>query len=309
MVEVSIIIPVYNTEKDLHRCLSSIMEQSFSNFEVVMIDDGSNDTSGDICEEYANKDSRFRCIHQKNGGVSSARNKGLDNCNGTWVTFLDSDDWIDKDYLLGMMDALGTGKNNADVVVCNSMYVGEKLKKWHTDELSGSILRGLILDRLPSSMCCYMFRRECLGSLRVDNSIHHYEDLFFILSFFIEKRSCVINNTGGYHYRQGSQTHTKFSKKTLSGFNIVDKASTVLIDKDMLAMLYERIIISVSLIAAKDRNHENELDKVLKKRVQEYIKKFGTRASSLKIKSWIILIAIKPSLFYRIYWLNHRRIK
>ena len=96
---ISIIVPVYNTEKFLHRCIDSILAQSYTDFELLLIDDGSKDSSGTICDEYAEKDSRVRVFHKENGGVSSARNVGLDNAKGEWVTFCDSDDYVASCWL------------------------------------------------------------------------------------------------------------------------------------------------------------------------------------------------------------------
>lgn len=94
MANVSVIVPVYNVERYLAKCIDSILGQSYSNIELIMVDDGSSDNSGKICEEYAAKDSRIRVFHKENGGVSSARNVGLDNANGKWVIFVDADDWL-----------------------------------------------------------------------------------------------------------------------------------------------------------------------------------------------------------------------
>ena len=93
--KISVIVPVYKAEKYLHRCVDSILAQSYTDFELLLIDDGSPDNSGAICDEYAIKDSRVRVFHKQNGGASSARNKGLDHANGEWVSFVDSDDWIE----------------------------------------------------------------------------------------------------------------------------------------------------------------------------------------------------------------------
>ena len=93
---VSIIVPVYNAEKTLNKCVDSILNQTFQDWELLLIDDGSTDRSGELCDEYANKDSRVRVFHKINEGVSSARNVGLDNAKGQWITFVDADDWIDK---------------------------------------------------------------------------------------------------------------------------------------------------------------------------------------------------------------------
>ena len=91
---ISIIVPVYNTEKYLHRCIDSVLAQTYQDFELLLIDDGSKDSSGAICDEYAAQDTRVRVFHKENGGVSSARNVGLDLAQGEWVTFVDSDDYI-----------------------------------------------------------------------------------------------------------------------------------------------------------------------------------------------------------------------
>lgn len=93
---ISVIVPVYNVERYLARCIESILSQTYTDFELLLIDDGSKDKSGSICDEYALKDSRIRVFHKPNGGVSSARNVGLDNARGQWVAFCDSDDWLDK---------------------------------------------------------------------------------------------------------------------------------------------------------------------------------------------------------------------
>lgn len=97
--KISIIVPVYNAEKTLHRCTNSIINQLYQNWELLLIDDGSTDNSSVICDEYVRKDKRIRVFHKENGGVSSARNVGLDNAEGEWITFIDSDDWVENNYL------------------------------------------------------------------------------------------------------------------------------------------------------------------------------------------------------------------
>lgn len=98
MIAISIIVPVYNVEKYLPQCIDSILIQTFTNFELLLIDDGSTDSSGKICDEYAKKDPRVIVFHKNNGGVSSARNIGIDHAKGEWITFADSDDWLEPQY-------------------------------------------------------------------------------------------------------------------------------------------------------------------------------------------------------------------
>ena len=99
MAKISIIVPVFNVEKMLPHCLDSIKAQTFSDFECLLIDDGSTDSSGILCDEYVAFDPRFKVIHSENQGASAARNLGLDNASGEWIQFIDSDDWIAPDFL------------------------------------------------------------------------------------------------------------------------------------------------------------------------------------------------------------------
>ena len=115
MSKISVIVPVYNTEKYLHRCIDSILAQTFTDFELLLIDDGSKDNSGAICDEYAAKDSRVRVFHKENGGVSSARNMGLDNAQGEWITFVDSDDVLYESAL----SVLYTNKQDAEIITAS----------------------------------------------------------------------------------------------------------------------------------------------------------------------------------------------
>ena len=115
---VSIIVPVYKAEQWLHRCVDSILAQTMADFELLLINDGSPDRSGEICDEYAAQDSRVRVFHKENGGVSSARNLGLDNAQGEWISFIDADDWVEKEYLEGVTENL-----DADMILGGCRYV------------------------------------------------------------------------------------------------------------------------------------------------------------------------------------------
>ena len=111
---ISVIVPVYNVEPYLRKCVDSILAQSYSNLEVILVDDGSPDGCGAICDEYAAKDARVRVIHKPNGGISDARNAGLDIMTGDYVTFVDSDDWIDEQHLSSLYALV---KGGADIAV------------------------------------------------------------------------------------------------------------------------------------------------------------------------------------------------
>ena len=115
---ISIIVPIYNAGNTLHRCIDSILSQTYTSWELLLVDDGSTDSSGAISDEYATKDTRVRVFHKENGGVSSARNVGLDNAQGEWITFVDSDDYIEENFLKSF-----EGNLDADLVVGNTVLI------------------------------------------------------------------------------------------------------------------------------------------------------------------------------------------
>lgn len=123
MPELSIIVPIYKVEKYLPKCIESILNQSFTDFELILVDDGSPDHCGLICDEYAGKDSRVKVIHQNNQGVSAARNAALDVAEGKYLGFVDADDWIEKDMYQTMLQTVFTSR--ADVVICGIQYFTE----------------------------------------------------------------------------------------------------------------------------------------------------------------------------------------
>ena len=124
-IKISIIMPVYNAAKHIESTLENISQQTLKELEIVIIDDGSKDNSGDICDNYSKMDSRITVIHQKNAGVSVARNKGIENSNGDYIAFIDSDDWIDEDYLQLFVNRL----DKVDYDILTRKYLELKNKK------------------------------------------------------------------------------------------------------------------------------------------------------------------------------------
>lgn len=118
--KISVIVPVYNVQKYLSRCIDSILAQTFTDFELLLINDGSKDNSGKMCDEYAKKDTRIHVFHKENGGVSSARNLGLENVQGEWITFIDSDDYLNINFLSNLIKY-----DNFDHIVGGNQTFGE----------------------------------------------------------------------------------------------------------------------------------------------------------------------------------------
>ena len=121
--QISVIVPIYNVEKYLAKCIDSIINQTLTNIEIILVNDGSTDNSRKIIDKYDKKDSRIKVIHKKNGGQGSARNAGLDIAKGEYIGFVDSDDWIDSNMYENLYNAAIS--NNADIVVCNRKVFDE----------------------------------------------------------------------------------------------------------------------------------------------------------------------------------------
>lgn len=205
---ISIIIPVYNVEQFLPQCLNSILAQTYQDYEVILVDDGSPDGSGVICDEYAQKDVRFRVIHKQNAGVSAARNTGIEMAKGEWVSFIDSDDFVEPDYLASF-DADG---NDADLVIQgleyydhrNGSYFGKKqLKKIRLT--ADNILTVTADCELLEVGFPYgkSYRRKLLidNNIRFDTSISFHEDHIFVLDFMNVADSIVLSDSIAYKYR------------------------------------------------------------------------------------------------------------
>ena len=202
MPEISIIIPIYNTEKYLVRCLDSIKAQNFTDWECILVNDGSTDNSEALCERYADEDSRFRLINKINGGVSSARNAGLDVAKGTWIAFVDSDDFVDPDYL-----TIPENLQNCDIV--QKSY--DKLKKkgqtkCHLPFRDGCILNDRILlhrffiNKRNNALWDKIFKRTLIGDVRFDTSIAIGEDFMFQTVLIQKTNLYGFSDIGKYVY-------------------------------------------------------------------------------------------------------------
>ena len=206
MVDFSIIVPIYNAEKTLSKCLDSICEQTFESYEVILIDDGSTDQSLSICKRYEIQNKRFRVHHQNNAGPSAARNAGLDIAEGKWICFVDSDDCIEASYLQEIWDA--AQNYDADVVFIGHNKVNENGTK--EVFLPGEVLETNIKTALALSehdMFGYTwikaFRRDSIKEIRFDASLNLFEDEVFTCQVLPYCRRIGVVNKPIYNYNTG----------------------------------------------------------------------------------------------------------
>lgn len=178
---ITLVIPVYNVQKYLHQCIDSVLGQTYKNLEIILIDDGSTDMSGRICDEYLNCDSRIRVVHKKNGGLSDARNIGTQMSNGDYIAYIDSDDYVHENYILELHNAIKT--RECDFSMCSYKKVKGDLDYEHnitdvkTIYLTGEDAKiGILSRRLPMYAHGKLFRRELIPYLHFPEG-RLYEDV------------------------------------------------------------------------------------------------------------------------------------
>jgi glycosyltransferase involved in cell wall biosynthesis len=209
-IKISVIVPLFNAGKYAKRCIESVLKQTYGNFELILINDGSKDITGDICDEYAAKDNRIKVIHKKNGGVSSARNVGLDIAKGVWITFLDADDWIEPNFFQIIDDS---SDNTIDWIfaqwrtvwdngLSNEINNYEKeaiYNNWDDIKDIWNEIANKDICRCPWGK---FFRRSIIeeNRLRFDNTLKYGEDTVFNYQYLTKIKGLKLNTTKDAHY-------------------------------------------------------------------------------------------------------------
>ena len=221
---VSVIVPVYKVERYLAECIESVLAQTFEDFEMILVDDGSPDNSGKICDDYAARDSRIRVFHKENGGVSSARNLGLDNARGEWIAFVDSDDSVGEKYLEHLWggNADSAGPDAGTLVVSGHRDADEKgciLGKYTFSDARTTVVRGFCRGELYACGVPWakLYFREIISNrkLRFDPEVSLCEDLLFMLHYLTYCRGIFFRTECDYLHQERSGslsfTHPDFS--------------------------------------------------------------------------------------------------
>lgn len=243
---ISIIIPVYNVEKYVTRCLDSIIKQTYSKLEIIVVDDGSTDSSGRICDEYKRRDERINVIHKSNGGLSDARNVGIDEACGEYISFVDSDDWVTNDYIDSMYRVLVA--NACDIVICGSRNVSEEdVREKKTKEKSkvcfnGEAVKQLLYQRISTSAYGKLYKFDLWNDVRFQVG-KLYEDVEPVYMVFQKSKKVIMTNKCNYYYfhRPESIVNQKFSIKKM---DYVKNCRKVLEDVKKNYPQYENAAIS-----------------------------------------------------------------
>lgn len=246
---VSIVVPVYNVERYLKRCVDSITCQSYSNLEIILVDDGSSDSSGRLCDEIRTIDDRIVVLHQKNQGLSGARNAGLLVAKGEYIAFVDSDDWIDINFVSIMLQIMK--QQQADIVSCQFRYTDE----YKQSETELSDIKSEVIDKdtiaeqyllcalrgigSNASCCTKLYRAEIIQGILFNTELI-FEDIIF--NWYVLKKCCRFVRIDGalyhYYFNHDSITHKEFSEKN---YDLTTGADIILTDTQNMSRTVRKL--------------------------------------------------------------------
>ena len=312
---VSIIVPIYNTEQYLRKCIESILNQTYKNLEIILINDGSIDKSGLICDEYAYSDSRINVIHNVNSGVSAARNIGLDNASGKYITFVDSDDYIEKNYIETLVNAIEI--NNAELAICG-------IKEIKGNNIKNRVVRGRltgiffedyysIIDFLcvPFSK---IFLREIIEkyAIRFNTELQYAEDEIFNIGYYQYVTNYAFTERALYVYnhRLGTLSDKEKLRNKKQFYNYLKKLSIQKNIFDKLPIKKKEQIIGEQIIRAIRDFSDTDNYKEFKNEVfsiKKYLYK-TIKYNSVQKVIFILLLKLKFYLFL-FYLIKFKNIK
>ncbi len=277
---ISVIIPVYNVEKYLPECLDSVLSQTYTDLEVILIDDGSKDSSGTICDEYAKNDSRIKVIHQQNGGAAAAKNAGLRVATGKYLAFVDSDDWIERDAFEFMVNKLNEHK--AEVVQCafRNVYVDSDKDMLVIDNETvfeaQEYLRRYTVDWTCGLLWDKLYLRELFNGIFFEEG-HKIDDEFFTYQGVMNANRVVYFPKVIYNYRQRGSSVTLSKENQLRMlFDKLDYLPTrrkrVIAKFPELKQDFDYHYLSLLLIISHDSNATKELIVRIKTLLKDYFK-------------------------------------
>lgn len=313
MEKISVIVPVYNVEKYIAQCIESILCQTYQNIELILVNDGSQDDSGKICDEYAGKDSRIRVIHQVNRGLSVARNAGLDIASGDYIAFVDSDDFIKPNMYELLLSAMK--KNNSDMVLCNYCKVSETGEFEHdnfyvrNETVSGmKALEWLEREHYWSYIVVWarLYKRSLFENLKFkENYIH--EDEFIAHELYIRCKTVTGIEDSLYCYRNNSKSVT-----SVKGIRYLDGVEAAY--ERFLA--FQRLELK-HLLPGIVKNVKGEMNAIMyadnslpehKQRVRKTIGMYRYMVRELKWRAGVgsILLALFPHMYFKVKALLHK---
>ncbi|WP_214714315.1 glycosyltransferase family A protein [Exiguobacterium sp. s151] len=316
---ISVIVPVYNAEKFLDKCIQSILNQTYTNLEVLLIDDGSTDNSISICRKYQMNDARVKVVQKINGGVSSARNIGLLNSKGEYISFVDSDDYLEINCLNILYGAL---IDNECTISCSSL-IYETVEGKRINDFK-SVSHDVIFtinnyDMYNRSVYNKLFHKSCLntkkGPLLFDETLHYGEDALFTIVAFSNAKKIIRLSTGLYHYViHENSAMQNFSHKSLTEIQAWSKIIKVVSPfskatreaKAQYSLNSQRILINVY----RYRSNETELQTSLLKDVRKYRNEV-LKSSHIPVKNkvYFYIFSFNPKVYINVLKIGKKILK
>lgn len=256
MPKVSVIVPVYNTENYLPRCIDSILAQTFIEFELILVNDGSEDNSGKICDNYALKDSRIIVIHKENEGVSIARNTGIKRSTGKYITFIDSDDNVSTNYLLNLIEI--HEKLNAELTISGFVKRNQGIDKHHYIDYNGIVdietIGSILNNNIISVPFAKIFNSDIIKTNRIifPNGISRGEDTIFVLEYLLHIDKIALLPEYNYFYittENSLMTKLNSVSSELSCYNMLNRLCNNIIKKYNLKKEASTFLIKMQLDA------------------------------------------------------------
>ena len=316
---VSIIIPVYNTENYLKRCVQSVLNQTYRNLEIILVNDGSTDNSLKICEEYKRLDERVCVISENNRGVSHARNVGIKKANGEYLYFADSDDYLDVNSIKKMVEEIETKKcqlvvgGYTEIEAKNNTVLKEN--KWRRLQLKSNEAKRLVLDE--DSIGGYLWNKLFKSSIikqfniRFDEKIYIWEDVLFVMEYLNNCCNIAIVDDVIYTYcrREGSAVeYSKYTPKLYTQLDAIEKIENSVdlddLTKELLQYRELRCCLGLIRSMVTGGNIRNEKLTKIRAKLSSASKKTVSSLSVIDKISWL-LINIHPRLFAFIYSILH----
>ncbi|PXV68871.1 glycosyltransferase involved in cell wall biosynthesis [Dysgonomonas alginatilytica] len=296
-IKISVIIPVYNVENYLHECIDSVLNQNYSNLEVLLINDGSTDTSGQICNSYSARDQRIKVLHQENKGAAAARNLGLKYTSGDYVCFIDSDDFIGQGLYLEIIDYLEKSKDTIDVFyipftdrkhnISKTIYSKSEIRSQFIHQFIGTAKMAIAK---MGSVCALCIRREIIKDLTFCE-ITVIEDKPFFIETLIRATNLVILTNKYYTYRVNTtsliRSYNKEFMKSSTFANKVIKEILKKYDADTQSLIYlndnTTVIFYYHLIKNEIKNNDINCDPI---QIRNNIKQYYTDNNIKKLLTW-----------------------
>lgn len=314
-MKISVIVPVYKVEKYIEKCLQSLLDQTYTNFEALIINDGSPDQSIAIAKKLVGNDPRFVFLEKENGGLPSARNRGLDLATGEYIAFLDSDDYFASNFLSDMLKVISD--NKADIAICDINLVdlcGNLLEKTeqHLNKYYELNDYFLCADTISSYACNKLYKSEIFKTARYDEDVKTYEDSHFTFRTLYKKKIIHVKESL-YNYVQRPESITKSLPPTLikDKLSIIDcyksfaQQHNIFIEENYWNFCYlKTLVLGPSILIAKySRNYSQDIDELILKIDYKYFNLnsiISLKKYSKKIFFALLIFKISPNTFYLI---------